>query len=332
MAQGIVITHAMNHQAQKKSGFMTDSKIRVVVTPPSFCKSEILREELSRSFPGTVFSDKSDRLNEQELIAFCQKADAAIIGRDPVTEHVLKSLPNLKFIAKYGVGVDNIDQEALQRHNVGMGWTAGVNRRSVAELTLCFMLGLCHHAFQGGHKLRNNIWEKDGGNQLTEKTIGIIGCGNIGMEMVRLLAYFNCQVLVRDIADKSEFCKETGATETSLDDLIQHSDIISLHVPLTELTENMVNSAFISKMKSTAYLINTSRGKVVDQSALKKALQGNVIKGAALDVFEKEPPTDKELLTCLNLMATPHIGGTAAEAVEALGRATISHLIKFSKR
>jgi D-3-phosphoglycerate dehydrogenase len=249
-----------------------------------------------------------------------------LVGRDGITDKVLSALPQLQIIAKYGVGLDTIDQDALKRHSVELGWTAGVNRRSVAELTLSFMLGLCHNVFKGGWFLKQGQWVKDGGHLLQGKTVGIVGCGNIGQEVVRLLQPFGCVVWVRDILDRSEFCKETGAIEKSLEEMLAGADIISMHVPLTEETRYMINAASLARMKSTAFLINTSRGDVVDQAALKEALLKETIAGAALDVFSQEPPEDAELLACPQLMVTPHIGGNAVEAVEAMARAAFQHL------
>jgi D-3-phosphoglycerate dehydrogenase len=305
---------------------MTRATPRVAVTPPPICRSSTLRDELSALFPQSTFNETGRYLSEDELIRFAGKADALLVGRDGITDKVLSALPQLQIIAKYGVGLDTIDQDALKRHSVELGWTAGVNRRSVAELTLSFMLGLCHNVFKGGWFLKQGQWVKDGGHLLQGKTVGIVGCGNIGQEVVRLLQPFGCVVWVRDILDRSEFCKETGAIEKSLEEMLAGADIISMHVPLTEETRYMINAASLARMKSTAFLINTSRGDVVDQAALKEALLKETIAGAALDVFSQEPPEDAELLACPQLMVTPHIGGNAVEAVEAMARAAFQHL------
>lgn len=309
---------------------MSRSSPRVVVTPPAFCNSPILVAELCRSFPNAVLNKMGRYLTEPELVGFLSEADAAIVGRDVITEKILRPLtPRLKIIAKYGVGLDNVDEKALARHHVALGWTGGVNKRSVAELTLCFMLGLCHNVFLNGLALKRNHWQKDGGVQIAGKTVGIVGCGNVGQEVVRLLQPFGCHFLVNDIVDKSDFCHHTGAIPATIDELVRDADIISLHVPLTDLTNRMVNAALIERMKPGAFLVNTSRGEVVDQQALKKALQEKKIGGAALDVFTDEPPTDAEFLALPNLMVTPHIGGNALEAVEAMGRSAIDHLVNY---
>jgi phosphoglycerate dehydrogenase-like enzyme len=311
---------------------MTRKAPLLAVTPPPICNSSTLRDELSDLFPQTLFNDTGRYLTEDELIGFAVEADALLVGRDRITDKVLSALPQLKIIAKYGVGLDNIDSEALQKHQVELGWTAGVNRRSVAELTLSFMLGLCHNVFKGGWALKQGQWTKEGGRLLQGKTVGIVGCGNIGKDVVRLLAPFECRVWVQDILDMSKFCKETGALEKSLAEVLEGADIISIHVPLTEETRHMINTNTLSLMPPTAFLINTSRGDVVDQAALKEALLKESIAGAALDVFSQEPPEDAELLACPRLIGTPHIGGNALEAVEAMARAAFQHLKEYFKK
>jgi phosphoglycerate dehydrogenase-like enzyme len=304
---------------------------KVAVSSISFSKSPALRKKILSIFPNCFFNKYERRLSGQHLAEFLNNADAAIIGNETIDDFLLERTPNLKIISKYGVGLDSIDQESLKRRNIFLGWTGGINRRSVAELTLCFMLGLCRNIFSSGFKLKQSKWEKDGGNQLSGKTVGIIGCGEIGADVVRLLSPFNCNLLVRDIVDKSVFCRKQEVLEVSTEEVLENSDIVSLHVPLTELTRQMVNENFLQKMKSTAFLINTCRGEVVNQGALKSALLKKIIAGAALDVFTDEPPTDAEFLSLPNLMVTPHIGGNAREAVEAMGHSAIDHLVLFFK-
>ncbi len=194
------------------------------------------------------------------------------------------------------------------------------------------MLGLFRNVFQSAFKLKNTRWEKDGGQQLTGKTIGIVGCGHIGSDLIKLLTPFKCSLLVNDIVDKSQFCLNHGAIQTNIETLVSESNLISLHVPLTTLTKDMVDEKFLSKMKSDAYLINTSRGGVVNEKELKKALEQKRIAGAAIDVFAEEPPSDEKFIKLPNLASTPHIGGNAREAVEAMGLSAIDHLTAFFKR
>ena len=305
---------------------------RIVVTPPPICQSEILRNEITGLFDDPVFNDKGRYLDAAELVEFCQEADGLLLGRDLINGDILQALPRLKIVSKYGVGLDNLDEPALQRHGVALGWTPGVNRRSVAELTLSFMLGLCHNVFRVGFALKENRWIKDGGHQLKGKKVGIIGCGHVGQEVVRLLKPFECRIWVRDIEDRSEFCREVGAEEKSFEDVIRGADIISLHVPLTDKTRFMIDATALGKMRPSAFLINTSRGEVVEPEALKSALLASRLAGAALDVFTQEPPEDRALLACPQLMVTPHIGGNAIEAIESMARSAIDHLAQFFNR
>ncbi len=302
---------------------------RIAVTPPAFCKSPALKAELLGHFPDTVFNEKDRYLSAAELVDFLTDADAAVIGRDPINAELICSLPKLRMISKYGVGLDNVDQEALNRAKTEFRVTFGTNRRSVAELTLGFMIALCHNMYLGSEELKRGVWHRDGGRDLSGKFIGIIGCGNVGQELVRLLQPFQCRIGVRDIADRSEFCRTSGAVEMEFDEIVKEADIITLHIPLTEDTENLINKPVLEKMKSAAYLINTSRGQVVHQGDLHQALLSGQIAGAGLDVFWQEPPTELDFLQLPNLMVTPHIGGNSVEAVLAMGKAAIQNLVDF---
>lgn len=307
------------------------SNLHIAVSSTSFSKNLYLRKKLKKKFSNSFFNESSFEFSEQELCNFLKNADAAIVGKERITEKVINDAKRLKIISKYGVGLDNINLELLKKRNIALGWAGGVNQRSVSELTLCFMLGLFRNVFQSAFKLKNTRWEKSGGQQLTGKTIGIIGCGHIGSDLIELLTPFKCTLLVNDIVDKSKFCLSHEATQTNLKTLVSESNLISLHVPLTTLTKDMVDENFLSDMKSDAYLINTSRGGIVNEKDLKKALEQKKIAGAAIDVFAVEPPSDEEFINLPNLASTPHIGGNAREAVEAMGLSAIDHLVAFFK-
>ena len=310
---------------------MNEQTPKIAVTPPAFCKSQALRAELSSHFPNTIFNEQDRYLSGAELVDFLADADAALIGRDAMDAEQIRALPELKMISKYGVGLDNLDQDALKPANIELRVTPGTNKRSVAELTLGFMISLCHNMFSGSEQLKSGNWRRDGGQELTGKTIGIIGCGNVGQELVRLLQPFQCKIRVQDVADRSNFCREWNVVETTFEEIIAESDIVTLHVPLTDKTQNLIDKSVLAKMKPSAFLINTSRGQVIQQSDLHQALVSGEIAGAGLDVFSEEPPTDTEFLQLPNLIVTPHIGGNAHEAVEAMGRAAIKNLVAYFK-
>ena len=305
---------------------MKQHKASIKVTSRSFSRHPVLKQELLDLFPNSVFNIDGPPTGLPNIAEFLKDADGVILGLEEIDRHVLQQLENVKIIAKYGVGLDNLDVSSAEKLGITIGWTGGVNKRSASEQALGFMLGLSRNLFFSSFPLKNGKWEKEGGSFLTGKTVGIIGCGHIGTDVIYLLQSLKCRILICDILDKSGVVDTYGATQVLQDELLAEADVISLHVPLTELTQGMVNEGFLQKMKPTAHLINNSRGPVVEQQALKNALQQNIIAGAALDVFESEPPDDLEFLDLPNLMVTPHIGGSANEAILAMGRSAISHL------
>jgi len=303
--------------------------MKVKVSTLAFSNNQYLVNELMQEFPDAVVNTAGIRMKDDDLLDYFSDADAAIVGLEPITADFLDKLPALRIIAKYGVGLDNIDLEACKERNVTVGWTGGVNKRSVAEMALGFMLALSRNLYITSNQLKQLNWNKDGGTQLTGKTIGIIGLGHIGKELVTLLQPFNCRILVNDITDVTQYAYSRNFICVSKDELFSEADIISIHTPFTSATANLINEAVFTKMKPTALLINTARGCIVNEDDLKNALEKNIIAGAALDVYETEPPQNKELLSLPNLICTPHTGGNSYEAVVAMGMSAISHLVNF---
>jgi D-3-phosphoglycerate dehydrogenase len=266
-------------------------------------------------------------MTDDTLIDFFLDAEGVVVGLEQITHSILDRLPNLKIIAKYGVGLDNIDLEACKERNIAVGWTGGVNKRSVAEMSLGFMLALCRNLYSTSNQLKGLVWNKDGGTQLSGKTIGIIGCGNIGKELIQLLTPFQCNIIINDIIEQDEFAALHSVKSVTKEELFLTSDFISIHTPLTSETYNLFNLNVFRKMKQNSILINTSRGGIVNEQDLKYALTHKMIAGAALDVYEVEPPIDMEFLAIPNLICTPHTGGNSYEAVVAMGLSAIAHLV-----
>jgi phosphoglycerate dehydrogenase-like enzyme len=305
--------------------------MKVKVSTIAFSKNKLLVEDLLKHFPDAVVNDSGKRIIDGELIEYFADAEAVIVGLEIITPELLDKLPKLRIIAKYGVGLDNIDLDACKNRGILVGWSGGVNKRSVAEMALGFMIALCRNLFSTSNELKQFIWNKSGGVQLSGKTIGIIGLGNIGKELVLLLKPFGCNILVNDIEDVSEFATANNLQCVDKNTLISLSDIVSIHTPLTSETRNMFTTKEFNQMKKSAFIINTARGGIINEIDLKIALKEKIIAGAALDVYETEPPIDKELLQLPNLICTPHTGGNAAEAVFAMGESAINHLLKFRK-
>jgi phosphoglycerate dehydrogenase-like enzyme len=311
---------------------MTFDRVDVVVLSPSFSVHPQLRNELIQHFPTTRFNEVRRNRSSDEILELIGNADAVIPGTEKITRDMIMKFRNVKFMSKYGVGTDNIDLEALKERGIPFGWSGGVNKRSVSELALCFMLGLSRNILFSGVEIKQGKWNKFGGRQLSEKTVGIIGCGHIGSDLLQFLRPFNCRILVNDIADKSATCKQWGAQQIGLDQLLAESDIVSLHTPLDATTKLMVNESFLRKMKKNAFLINTARGGLVNEQDLLNAVENGTISGAAIDVLHEEPPTDRSLVDHPRIFTTPHIGGNADEAVLAMGRSAIEHLVSFYSR
>ena len=301
-------------------------KTRVAVVARSFVGNAALREELRARYPDAVFADSPGLLEGDALIAFLRGHERAIIGLERVDDRVLAALPELKVISKYGVGLDGIDVAALARRGIRLGWSGGVNRRSVAELTLAFAIALVHRVPETSVALRQGRWDKQVGQHLSGRTVGIVGCGFVGKELVMLLAPFGCRLLAHDIRDYSEFYRSHDVTPSPLTDLLRQSEIVTLHVPLDRSTMGMIDAAALALMPAGSFLVNAARGGLVDEVALADALERGHLAGAAFDVFAVEPEANPRLLALPTFLGTPHIGASAREAQLAMGRAAIEGL------
>ena len=308
------------------------SDLSIGITTVAFSKNKLLVDKIKKlGFKKVYTNEKFKRFTQDELISFLSKCDVAIVGLDKISEEVVLNNKKLKAIAKYGVGLDNIDFEICKKYNIEILHTQGVNKRSVSELTLGCILSLLRNIYISSNLLKKNIWEKNGGVQLSNKTIGIIGVGNIGKDLIQLIQSFNCKILVNDIYEQNDYYKNNNLIETSKEDIYKNADIITIHTPLNYSTKYMINKKSLSIMKSNAIVINTARGGIINQNDLKWALKNDVIAGAAIDAYETEPPEDIELLNLPNLINTPHIGGNAIEAVEAMAQSAIENILNWIK-
>ena len=303
--------------------------MKVKVANITFSKNKKLREILNYHFTDVTFNDLGKRYNGDDLIDFLYGADMAIIGLEHINENILKNLPSLKFISKYGVGLDNIDLKACEKYNVQIGWTQGLNIVSVAEIVIGYMLSLSRNIYLTSNMLKKNIWLKDGGNELSGKTVGIIGLGNIGQKVVEFLKPFNCTILVNDIVERDSFIEKNNLIKSSKDLIYKKSDIISIHTPLTNKTFELINKVSLKKMKKNTILINTARGGIVSEDDLYWALTNGIISSAALDVYSSEPPTNMSLINLDNLICTPHIAGNSIQSVMRMGESAIKHLVEY---
>jgi len=298
----------------------------LAITSRSFSKHPVLRKEVLKRYPNAKFNDEGLSLNGESLIEFLDGYEKTITALEKIDDSILKLLPNLKIISKYGVGLDMIDLHAMKRNGVNLGWTGGVNKRSVSELVISYSIALLHRTIFANAEVRKGKWYQVKGRQLSDCTVGIIGCGHVGKDLVELLQPFNCKILANDVLDFKDFYKKYEVTSVGLEELIRKSDIVTLHLPLDKSTRNILNSDKLSLLKDDAVLINLARGGLIDEVALKELLNNNKIAGAALDVFGVEPPVDPSFATMDNVLITPHIGGSTEEAILAMGMAAIEGL------
>lgn len=305
---------------------ITPKTTAVAVTSRSFSKHPALRRELSARYPNTTFNDAGESLRGQTLIDFLKGHEKAITALEPLDAALFDAVPELRVIGKYGVGLDMIDLTAMQARGVKLGWTAGVNRRAVAELALGFALSLIRRVPESLSLVTDGGWRQVSGRQLSGRTVGIIGLGHVGKDLATLLRAFDCQVLAHDIVTDKDFCTRVGVEMTSLEDLLDRSAVVSIHLPLDDSTRGLIGAAQLARMPAGAILINTARGSIVDEAALALELQSGRLGAGAFDVFAAEPPTDNPLIGLDNFLATPHIGGSTEEAILAMGMAAIDGL------
>lgn len=299
---------------------------RVAVCSRSFANNPLLRAELLARYAHVTFNETGKVLHGDALVEFLSGHDKAITALETLDEATLSKLPELKVISKYGVGLDSVDIAAVRAHGKRLGWTGGVNRRSVSELVIAFAICMLRHVPAANAEVRAGMWKPLIGGQLTGRTVGIVGCGYIGKDLVALLKPFGCRILVTDIRNYAKFYADQGLQPVSLDELLANADIVTLHVPLDRSTAGMLDARRLGLMRQGSVLINVARGGLVDEVVLKHMLKTGRIAAAAFDVFAVEPPSDMELLALPNFLATPHIGGSAYEAILAMGRAAIDGL------
>jgi len=299
---------------------------RVVITAASFCRNHVLCREASQAFAGyeLVFHPLDPTVDPAVVADALNGFDAAIVGREKINREILAKSHPPRVIAKYGVGMDNVDPALFPV--IQIIETPGINAFSVAEHTLGLALALTHNMAICDRLLREGKWWKDGGTALSGKTVAVIGVGHVGSRVAGLFRAFDCLVTGVDLRDKSEFLRSIGARQEDLLPAIESAEIVTLHVPLTTLTSKMVDRHFLARMRPGSFLLNTSRGEVLVEADLLEALNSGRLAGAGLDVFEVEPAENKELIRHPAVLCTPHTAGNSVEAVLAMGRASIAGL------
>lgn len=257
-------------------------------------------------------NETGDRLPREEQKALIENAFAIIAGTEKYDADMLNGAKNLKVIIRFGVGTDNFDLDAMRKKGIALGVIANYN--SVAEFTLTLMLGAVKNLPKFDATVREGAWTRYPMGELSYKTVGIVGFGRIGRRLAELLKGFHVNLLVYDPYIDPAAVTELGATSVSLEELLKQSDFVSLHLPATEQTRHLINAETLALMKPGAYLVNTSRGALVDEQALYDALVSKRISGAALDVYEIEPvKKGNPLFDLENIVLAPHVSAMSYE-------------------
>ena len=275
--------------------------------------------------------DVRDDITPEELPHVLPAYDGMVVrSRTKVRQPLIDVCPNLKVIVRGGVGLDTIDHEYARAKGIVVMNTPLANSASVAELVIGYMFILARSLYRVTSTMKAETWDKKSftGDEIGGKTLGIIGYGNIGHETAKRAMALDMKVLAYD----PYITSHNGVMLVTLDELLAQSDYISLHVPKTKETSNMIGAEQFAKMKNGVRIINCARGGIVDEDALYEALTSGKVAGAALDVFVEEPPTDWKLLKLDHVIASPHLGASTKEAQARVGAEVAQKLIDFAKK
>jgi len=270
---------------------------------------------------------KGKGLSEDQLIELIPGVHGLLTGVDEVSEKFIQAADDLKVISKFGAGVDNIDVDAATDKGIIVTRAPGTNSDSVADMAFALLFAAARKVVYAYDQIRSGEWPLMLSTELWSKTLGIIGIGQIGKRVALRAKGFNMKVLASEIAPDEDFFNEQGIERVDLSRLLEESDFITIHTPLTDETRNLIDRKELEKMKPTAFLVNTARGGIVNEDALYDALISDTIAGAAFDVLEEEPPRDRKLIGLDNFIVTPHISAFTKEAIGNMERLSAQNLI-----
>lgn len=300
--------------------------MKVISTSPSFAKySRAPIDYLNKN--GIEVNYLPADISEDEFIKKIHDVDALIVAFTQINENVLRNAPNLKIVCKHGVGVDNIDLKAAKKRNVYVTNVPNANKHAVADFAFGLILALARQIPQANDLTKKGQWPRIFGSDVHGKTLGIIGLGNIGKEVAFRAKGFGMDILAYDPYPDKKFAVENGVKFATIEGLLKKSDFVSIHIPLLDGTRDLIDYDKLKMMKKSSYLVNASRGGIVVEDDLYRALKENLISGAALDVFEEEPLKSHLLFELPNFIATPHIAGYTAGATDILGMTCARNIV-----
>lgn len=303
----------------------------ILCTSPTFGKySSKALKTLEEAGCRLVRVSREEALDREKLFTYVKDAEGWIVGFSKITREILDAAPRLKVAAKHGTGTDNFDLAAAREKGVVIANAPGLNANAVAELAFGLMLSLARKIPYADMGVRTGMWEPVMGIELAGKTLGVIGMGTIGKNLMKKAAAFGMDLLAYDVARDMDLGSAFGVKYVDdYREVLTRSDFISLHVPLNKKTRGMIGSEEFHIMKSSTFLINTSRGGVVDEAALYQALITGQIAGAGTDVFEQEPPAlENPLLGLDNVVIAPHMGAYTQEAMAKISEVCAENVVR----
>ncbi|MCM1038203.1 MAG: phosphoglycerate dehydrogenase [Ruminococcus sp.] len=296
--------------------------MKVLISTSSFGKADSEPLRVCRNKCEVILNPYGRKLTTEEFIELTADVDAVIAGVENITREALEVRPNIKVISRCGVGMDNVDQDACQELNIKLYNTPNAPVNSVAELTVTIMLDVLKNVSNMSNELKAGTWNKMTGFMLSGKRVGIIGCGRIGHKVAELLSAFGVEIAYTDVCDmKNEYAY------MKKEELLAWADIVSIHASSCDEGTYIIGAEDIPRMKKGAFLINTSRGKFIDEEALYDALKNKQIQGAALDVYSEEPYQGR-LCELDNIVLTPHISSSAKEGRVVMEMEAVQNLFK----
>ena len=300
---------------------------KISVCSRTFYNNLELRNELKKNCKNIKFNKTNKTLEGKNLVNFINDSEIAVIGLEKMDHKTLNQFPNLKIIVKYGVGLDKIDLNFLKKKKIKFFHFPGFNKRSVSELALSFMLSISRKLIELNSLIKNNDWNPVTGNNLSEKKIGIIGCGFIGKDLINLLKPFKCKIYINDIVNVNDCLVKKKIMLKTKKEIFSECNFISIHIPYNKKNKNIINKKYLKLMKPDSSIINTSRGGIINEIDLYEVLKNNSIKSAYFDVLETEPPKKYyKLLKLNNFFISPHIGGSTKESILIGGKLCIKKI------
>ncbi|MFK7769290.1 MAG: phosphoglycerate dehydrogenase [Mariniblastus sp.] len=307
--------------------------VKVLLTTTSYQDTPGPHHELLESASVEVHRERGP-LSEEKMLELAGDFDAFLCGDDVISRSVLdKSLPKLKIISKYGIGVDKIDVEGCTELGIPLTFCPGVNHTTVAEHTFGLMLNVFRHMHEQATEVKAGNWKRMTGHEIMNKTIGVIGLGRIGKEVVKRAKAFEMNVVGLDLYWPEEFANECGVKKAAdYSEIFRTCDIVSLHTNLTDETRDLIRTETMNTMKDGVVIVNCARGELVNSADMLAALSSGKVGGYATDVLDQEPPpVDHPLLNAPNCLITPHIGSRTFESVERQAMMATQNLINCLK-